>query len=46
MGKGDYWASTANSKSSAYLAYVHGVADAHLHEDQLVVALVPQRPLL
>jgi len=38
-------ASSINSKSWAYWACVHGVADAHLHKDWFVVALVPQCPL-
>lgn len=45
MGKGDYCASNVNSKSWAFLAYVHSVAGAPLHEDQFVVVLVPQCPL-
>lgn len=46
MGKGDYCASNVDSKSWSYLAYVHGVADAVLHKDQFVVALVPQCALV
>lgn len=41
MGKGDYHASNVNSRSWDYLAYVHGVADAPLPEDQFAVAQVP-----
>lgn len=42
MGKGDYSASSVNSKSWAYLAYMSSVAGVPLHDDQCVVALVPQ----